>query len=103
VGTRRRGDGDGRRLGGHPLIQLLNIIGTPLKSGVERADDDVSLFLLNEFVVQVQASEAGETVVEDVEERAEEVEEQLVEVVEDEARGAAEAAKKAASTLTPDE
>ncbi len=42
------------------LIQLLNIISTPLKSGVERTDDDVSLFLLNEFVVQAQASEAGE-------------------------------------------
>jgi hypothetical protein len=48
--------------------------------GTERTDDDVSLFLLNEFVVQVQASEAGETVVEDIEEQAEEVEEQMVEV-----------------------
>jgi hypothetical protein len=55
------------------------MIGTPLKSGVERTEDDVSLFLLNEFVVQAQASEAGETVVEDIETRAEEVEEQLVE------------------------
>jgi hypothetical protein len=50
---------------------LLNIIGTPLKAGVERTEDDVSLFLLNEFVVQTQASEAGETVVEDIETQAE--------------------------------
>jgi hypothetical protein len=41
-----------------------------------RTEDDVSLFLLNEFVVQAQASEAGETVVEDIEEQAAEVEEQ---------------------------
>jgi hypothetical protein len=48
---------------------LLNIIGTPLKAGVARTEDDVSLFLLNEFVVQTQASEAGETVVEDIDSR----------------------------------
>ena len=64
------------------LLELLNIIGTPLKVGVERTEDDVSLFLLNEFVVQVQASEAGETVVEDIEAEAEVVEEQLIEVEE---------------------
>jgi hypothetical protein len=33
----------------------------------------VSLFLLHEFVVQVRASEVGETVVEDIEAHAENV------------------------------
>jgi hypothetical protein len=64
------------------LLRLLNIISTPFKVGTERTEDDVSLFLLNEFVVQVQASEEGTAVVEDIEEQAEEVEEQLVEVEE---------------------
>ena len=64
------------------LLRLLSVISTPFKVGKERTDDDVSLFLLNEFVVQVQASEAGETVVEDIDAQAEEVEEQLVEVEE---------------------
>jgi hypothetical protein len=73
-----------------------------LKSGVERTDDDVSLFLLNEFVVQAQASEAGETVVEDIETRAEEVEEELVEI-EEEATDPAKSAEHAAARLTPDE
>jgi hypothetical protein len=63
----------------------------------------VSLFLLNEFVVQVQASEAGETVVEDIEAQAEEVEEQLVEVEADEGKDAAEAAEHATARLSPGE
>jgi hypothetical protein len=63
------------------LLRLLEVISTPFKVGVERTDDDVSLFLLNEFVVQVQAaSEEGEMVVADIESRAEDVEETLVEV-----------------------
>ena len=62
------------------LLRLLSIISTPFKVGVERTEDDVSLFLLNEFVVQVQASEEGEMVVADIEATAEEVEETLVEV-----------------------
>lgn len=86
------------------LLELLNIIGTPLKVGVERTEDDVSLFLLNEFVVQTQASEAGETVVEDIEAEAELVEEQLIEVEEKAAdEDLTEAAKRAAARLTPDE
>jgi hypothetical protein len=84
------------------LLSLLNVIDTPFKVGMERTDDDVSLFLLNEFVVQVQASEAGETVVEDIEAQAEEVEEELVEV-EEEATDAAKAAEHATARLTPDE
>jgi hypothetical protein len=83
------------------LLLLLNTIATPFKVGVERTDDDVSLFLLQEFVVQAQASEAGETVVEDVEAQAEEVEEQLVEV-EEQTTDSTKAAEQATDRLTPD-
>jgi hypothetical protein len=84
------------------LLRLLNVISTPFKVGKERTDDDVSLFLLHEFVVHVQASEAGETVVEDIETHAEKVEEQLVEV-EEQAEDATEAAEEAAARLARDE
>jgi hypothetical protein len=84
------------------LLRLLNIISTPFKVGVERTEDDVSLFLLNEFVVQVQASEAGETVVEDIEAEAEEVEEQLVEV-EEKVDDPTKVAERGAARLAPDE
>jgi hypothetical protein len=84
------------------LLRLLSAISTPFKVGSERTDDDVSLFLLNEFVVQVQASEAGETVVEDIEAQADEVEEQLVEV-EERVDDPTKAAERAASQLAPDE
>ena len=83
------------------LLRLLNVISTPFKVGRERSDDDVSLFLLHEFVVQVQASEVGETVVEDIEAHAERVEEQLVEV-EEQATDATEAAEEAAAQLAED-
>jgi uncharacterized membrane protein len=84
------------------LLRLLSVISTPFKVGTERTEDDVSLFLLNEFVVQVQASEAGETVVEDIEAQAEEVEEQLVEV-EEAATDATKSAEHATARLAPDE
>ena len=82
------------------LLRLLNTISTPFKPGAERTDDDVSLFLLSEFVVHAQAE--GEMVVEDIEEMAEEVEEQLVEAEEQDV-AAAEAAERAAAELAPDE
>ena len=84
------------------LLRLLSVISTPFKVGTERTDDDVSLFLLHEFVVHVQASEAGETVIEDMEAQAEEVEEQLLEI-EEQADDAVDAAEQAAARLTPDE
>jgi hypothetical protein len=62
----------------------------------------VSLFLLHEFVVQVQASESGETIVEDIEAHVEQVEEQLVEV-EEQATDAVEAAEEATARLTTDQ
>jgi ABC-type multidrug transport system fused ATPase/permease subunit len=86
------------------LLRLLSVISTPFKVGTERTEDDVSLFLLNEFVVQVQASEAGEEVVEDIEAQAEEVEEALVEVEEEQADAdATKAADQATARLTADE
>jgi hypothetical protein len=84
------------------LLRLLNAISTPFKVGRERTEDDVSLFLLNEFVVQVQASEAGDVVVEAVEAQAEEVEEQLVEV-EEEVADPTKAAEHATARLNPDD
>jgi hypothetical protein len=58
------------------LLRLLNVINKPFKVGQERGDDDVSLFLLYEFVVHAKYAEAdltSEQVVE-IAERVEEVE-----------------------------
>jgi hypothetical protein len=86
------------------LLRLLSVISTPFKVGTERTEDDVSLFLLNEFVVQVQASAEGEEVVEDIEAQAEEVEEALVEVEEGQADAdATETAEEATARLTTDQ
>ena len=84
------------------LLRLLNIIDKPFKVGTERTEDDVSLFLLSEFVVQAQAAEEGEIVVDDIEAQVEEVEEQLVDV-EVESTDAVEAAEKAPELLTKDD
>jgi hypothetical protein len=78
---------------------LLNIISTPFKVGMERTDDDVSLFLRSEFVVHAQASEGGEVVLEDVEALAEDVEEQLVEV-EEQDKDPAKTAESAHQTVS---
>jgi hypothetical protein len=82
------------------LLRLLNVISTPFKAGQERTDDDVSLFLLSEFVVHAQAE--GEMVVEDVEALAEDVEEQLIEA-EEQAVDPAKAADRATAQLARDE
>ena len=74
------------------LLRLLNVIDRPFKVGHERTDDDVSLFLLNEFVVQVEASGGTEVADDEIEARAEEVEEFLTEVEH------AEAAEQAAQS-----
>jgi hypothetical protein len=84
------------------LLRLLEIIDKPFKVGAERTDDDVSLFLLNEFVVQAQAAAEGVTVVEEIEAQAEEVEEQLVEI-EESTDDAADLTERATSRLAPDE
>jgi hypothetical protein len=59
------------------LIRLLNIIETPFEVGDDRTDDDVSLFLLHEFMLQAEASAEGKVLVEDVRERAAELEERM--------------------------
>ena len=63
------------------LLRLLRVIDKPFKVGRERTDDDVSLFLLVEFVVHAHAGEAG-VAAEDVEAQAEEVEELMSDVEE---------------------
>lgn len=87
------------------LLRLLATISTPFAVGVARTDDDVSLFLLTEFVVQAVASATGDTVVEDVELRVEEVEERLVDVeettAESDATTTAEVAKAAVTDDKP--
>jgi len=62
------------------LLRLLRVIDKPFKVGCERTDD-VSLFLLVEFVVHAHA---GDEVVaaEDVEAQAEEVEELMSDIEE---------------------
>jgi hypothetical protein len=62
---------------------LLRVIDKPFKVGRERTDDDVSLFLLTEFVVHAHAADEG-VAAEDVEAHAEEVEELLSDVEEQE-------------------
>jgi hypothetical protein len=84
------------------LLRLLNVISTPFKVGTEHSDDEVSLFLLHEFVVQAQAADAGTIVVDDIEEQLAEVEEHLIEVEEQET-DPVQAAERATRLLTPDE
>lgn len=71
------------------LLRLLNVIDKPFKVGHERSEDDVSLFLLNEFLVQVEASGGVDLAPDEIEAKAEEVEELLTEVEHDEAVEAA--------------
>jgi hypothetical protein len=73
------------------LLRLLNVIDKPFKVGAERTDDDVSLFLLTEFVVHAQA--IGSTVsTEEIAAHAEALEERLAEVEGTEAGDTTEAA-----------
>jgi hypothetical protein len=67
------------------LLRLLNVIDKPFKVGRERTDDDVSLFLLNEFVVRARAGDHEEQIADDVIEHAEVVEEQMAAAEEQEA------------------
>jgi hypothetical protein len=55
------------------LLRLLNVISSPLKS----TRDDMSLFLLREFVVQAQAPGVGEAILMDIEARPEQVPEPI--------------------------
>jgi hypothetical protein len=83
------------------LLRLLNVIDTPFKVGQERTEDDVSLFLLTEFVVHAQAAgTAAEVAPEDVAAQAAAVEEQLVEADEVHAAELEEAEEDATATPT---
>jgi hypothetical protein len=71
------------------LLRLLNVIDKPFKVGRERSEDDVSLFLLNELLVQIDASGGREIAPDEIEAKADEVEELLTEVEHQEAVEAA--------------
>jgi hypothetical protein len=64
------------------LLRILNVIDKPVKVGKERTDDDVSLFLLTEFVVHAHSGGEGGVAAEDVAVQAEALEQRLVEVEE---------------------
>jgi hypothetical protein len=74
------------------LLRLLNVIDKPFKVGAERSDDDVSLFLLTEFVVHAQAAGAAAVPTEHVAAKAEAIEERLTEIEEVHAEQLVEAA-----------
>jgi hypothetical protein len=76
------------------LLRLLNVIDKPFKVGAERTDDDVSLFLLTEFVVHAQTVGADIAAPEDIAATAEALEERLLEV-EEQADESAEASAAA--------
>ena len=74
------------------LLRILNVIDKPFKVGKERTDDDVSLFLLTEFVVHAHSGGDGGVAAEDVAVQAEALEQRLVEVEEAQAEELEEAA-----------
>ncbi|WP_313277892.1 hypothetical protein [Timonella senegalensis] len=61
------------------LMRLLNIIDKPFKTGADRTGDDVSIFLLTEFVVHASAGDTGVDATE-VADLADSLEEELVEI-----------------------
>jgi hypothetical protein len=77
------------------LLRLLNVIDTPFKVGRVRTDDDVSLFLLTEFVVHAQTAGSEAVPPEDIAAQAAAVEEQLIEVEQEQAAELEEAAEQA--------
>jgi hypothetical protein len=62
------------------LLRILNVIDKPFKVGRERTDDDVSLFLLTEFVVHANALGTDAIAPEDVAAHAEVLEQRLLDV-----------------------
>ena len=69
------------------LLRLLNVIDKPFKAGHERTDDDVSLFLLTEFVVSAQTEGTEALQPEELAAKVEHLEAQLTEVEEAHAEG----------------
>ena len=70
------------------LLRLLNVIDKPFKTGRERSEDDVSLFLLTEFMVHAQTEGTEALPPEELAAKAEALEEQLTEVEQAHAEGA---------------
>lgn len=62
------------------LLRLLSVIDKPFKAGRERTDDDVSLFLLTEFMVHAQTASTEALPPEDLAAKVERLEEQLTEI-----------------------
>ncbi len=81
------------------LLRILNVIDKPFKVGKERTDDDVSLFLLTEFVVHAHSAGEGGVAAEDVAVQAEALEQRLVEVEEAQAEELEEAATEEAEQV----
>ena len=72
------------------LLRLLNVIDKPFKVGRERTEDDVSLFLLHEFVVRAKLGDEAVEEAEAMEEQVAQVEAEMIEVEVQEAEAAAE-------------
>ena len=85
------------------LLRIINVIDKPFKVGKERTDDDVSLFLLTEFVVHAHSGGEGGVAAEDVAVQAEALEQRLVEVEEAQAEEAEEAAEAAEQEKSAEE
>jgi hypothetical protein len=62
------------------LLRLLKVIDKPFKVGSERTEDDVSLFLLHEFVVRAKVGDEKVEEAETMEEQVARVEAQMIEV-----------------------
>ena len=77
------------------LLRLLNVIDKPFKAGRERTDDDVSLFLLTEFMVRAQTEGTEALPPEDLAAKVERLEEQLTEIEQAHAEGEVEDAAAA--------
>ena len=77
------------------LLRLLNVIDKPFKAGRERTDDDVSLFLLTEFMVHAQMAGTEALPPEDLAAKVERLEEQLTEIEQAHAEGEVEDAAAA--------
>jgi len=87
------------------LLQLLNVINKPFKVGQERGDDDVSLFLLYEFVVHARLADQdldSEQIVA-IAERVEQQEASTETFAAEETRGAADAGTNEAPVVDLDE
>lgn len=85
------------------LLRLLSVIDKPFKAGHERTDDDVSLFLLTEFMVHAQVSGSDAMPPEELAAKVEQLEERLADVeqahADGEVRDAAVALEEVASPV----